>query len=245
MDGSNFSNSTPVETSTIDSKPQIAQLKQNWILWSKVIFLSFCLLLLNQWIEQLLNIEMQKAMKKESSQLLILGTGLFLNGFLFIWIETIGFLILLQPFNPQTENIMMPTKIADFTREWLRSVGNASLWMFVFIIPGIMRWVDYTLLPFVCFFDSQYQSGQVDALDRCRSLAKGMRLKLWLLWLGLGVALPLITTSLFSEYGSLLETPISALLLIAFNACIQTFVLNLLWRLFHNKTLVAPLGSIN
>ncbi len=200
--------------------------------WLTIIGSSIGMLLINQLIEQALNKQMQIAMQNESSAFAFTAAALFCNGVSIIWLQSIILMALLQPKHPETSSVPFAVKMSDFSREWLRSIGEASLWMFVFVIPGLIRWVDYTLLPFVCFFDPAYQKGEEDALVRCRALAQGNRGKLWSLWIGLGLILPLILTSLFGDYESFTEYPAMATLLVIFDALVQVLAFWILWRIY-------------
>lgn len=207
--------------------------------WLTIIGTSIGMLLINQMIEQALNKQMQIAMQMESSAFAITAAALFFNGVSIIWLQSIVLMALLQPKHPETSSVPFATKMGDFSREWLRSVGEASLWMFAFVIPGLIRWVDYTLLPFVCFFDPPYQKGEVDALERCRSLARGHRGKLWSLWIGLGLILPLILTSLFGDYESFTDYPAMATLLVTIDALVQVLAFWIIWRIFLKARLLS------
>lgn len=200
--------------------------------WWNLIISSSGLLLMNQFIEQVLNQQMMVSMKSESSGFIMTATMLFCNGISIIWLQSLVLMMILQKQHPETSSVPLVTKVGDFTREWLRSMGDASLWMFALIIPGLMRLVDYSLLPFVCFFNPAYQRGELDALDTCRQLARGHRAQLWGLWIGFGVVIPLIITSVFGDFESLLDFPLYGALLVFLDALVQVISFWLLWRIY-------------
>jgi hypothetical protein len=201
-------------------------------LWVKLIASLAGLLFISQLIEQALNQQMKQAMQSESSGFVITAFALFINGVSIIWLQTIVVMFLFQDQHPETKSFSVATKIQDFTKEWLRAMGVTSLWMFALVIPGLIRWIDYTLLPFVCFFDTAYQEGAVDALDRCRTLARGIRGRLWCLMIGFSIVIPLIITGVFGDFESLFEHPIAATLLVIFDAVVQALAFWLVWRLY-------------
>lgn len=201
-------------------------------LWYLFILGGFFINLINQLIEQSLNANLAQAMDSESSVFLITALLLFSNSLFMIWILPLFFATLIQSQHPENQTIPLLQKINDFSKEWLRSLGVASLWFFVFIVPGIIKWIDFNLLPFVCFFDSEYQQGRVDALKRCQSLAKNFRFKLLGLLVLFGVLTPLLITSLFSDYESLESHPIAGSLLLLFESILQALSFWLLWRLY-------------
>lgn len=200
--------------------------------WLQIFFVTFLFLLLHQVVEQGLTQQMERAMQKESSLFVITAGGLLLNSLGLLWLHLVVLMGLLLPQQQATQNIALRTKIGDFTREWLRSLGDASLWSFAFILPGLMRWIDYSLLPFVCFFDPLYQSGSVDALHHCRALAHGHRLRLWGLWLGFGVVLPLIISSLLGPFRSFFATPVQAVGLVFIEGLTSVLSFWMLWRIY-------------
>ena len=43
----------------------------------------------------------------------------------------------------------------------------------LFVIPGLIFWVQLTFVPYVVMFDPEFKSGTVDALERSKLLVKG------------------------------------------------------------------------
>lgn len=197
-----------------------------------MLSLGFIILFAHEFADQKLNSLLLNVMQKESSSFAFVAFGVFANSLLIIWILPLFFISFLQKFHPETEMISFTTKMMDYTREWLKGMGQASLWMFVLVIPGIIRWVEYSMLPFICFFDQSYQNGDTEALSKCRDIIRGNRLKLWFIWLLLGIVFPLILTSFFSEFESLSEHPILGSLLVLSNTVFQTLGFWLLWKLY-------------
>lgn len=197
-----------------------------------MIGLGFIILLVHQYADQTLNAILMDVMQKESSNFAIIVAGVFLNGLLIVWILPLFFISFMQTLHPETTSISFLSKTQDYTREWLRGMGEASLWMFVLVIPGLLRWIEYTLLPFICFFDPAYQKGEIDALKHCRKILRGHRLKLWSLWLGFGVILPLLLTIIFSDYESLREHPLAGSTLVLMETIVQALAFWLFWRLY-------------
>lgn len=200
--------------------------------WAMMIGIGFLILLIHQFADQTLNTVLMDLMQKESTSFALIVTAVFLNGLLIVWILPLFFISFMQTLQPETSSISFLSKTQDYTREWLRGMGEASLWMFVLVIPGLLRWVEYSLLPFICFFNSDYQKGEVDALKYCRKILRGHRLKLWLLWLGFGVIIPLLLTSIFNDYESLRDHPLAGSALVFAEALIQTLAFWLFWKLY-------------
>lgn len=56
--------------------------------------------------------------------------------------------------------------------ETLRAWGKTFLWMFLLIIPGLIKFFLYLPVPFVVFFSQSYQRGEIDALKLAQKIAK-------------------------------------------------------------------------
>ena len=94
--------------------------------------------------------------------------------------------------------------------ETLRSWGKAFLWTFVFIIPGIKKFINYTLTPYVVFFSKRYKAGEVDALAYSTQITKKYwkAVNLWITFYF--VVVPLIFYVLFEDYRLFSAYPIAA-----------------------------------
>jgi hypothetical protein len=56
---------------------------------------------------------------------------------------------------------------------YARALLKTVLGFILFLIPGIILWVQFTFVPYVVLFDSQFKAGKVDALERSKALVKG------------------------------------------------------------------------
>ncbi len=63
-------------------------------------------------------------------------------------------------------------------KEQLRAWGSVANWTFVFILPGLWRFIQYSFVPFIVCFDNEYQLGKIDALEQSRKISRGMGLQL-------------------------------------------------------------------
>jgi hypothetical protein len=219
-------------TDSTTSQTTIPQLSKGQ--WVRLFAASLGMLLLNQLIEQALNLQMTESMRGETSAFVVTAMALFFNGVSIIWLQSVVLMVMVQAHHPETSSVPLGVKIGDFTREWLRSMGEVSLWMFAFVVPGLIRLIDYSLLPFICFFDSAYQKGEIDALETCRSLARGRRLKLWALWISLGLVLPILMSAFLGDYESLFEHPLSGTLIVAIEAAFQVLSFCIIWRIYSD-----------
>ncbi len=116
--------------------------------------------------------------------------------------------------------------------ETLRAWGKTFLWCFVFIIPGLFKYIYYLLSPFVVFFSKKYEDGQVDALELSEKIAKKFfwRLNIWVTLFYF--LLPITLSATIDEFKVFQFHPISATVCVLFES-ILIFVFHfLILRLF-------------
>lgn len=118
--------------------------------------------------------------------------------------------------------------------ENLRAWGKIFLWSFVFILPGIVKYIDYFLTPFVVLFSRRYKSGEVDALEYSTKISKHFwwRIQLWLAVFY--VIVPILFYALFDEYRIFATHPISATALVFLAAVVQLLFHFVILKLFIN-----------
>lgn len=124
-------------------------------------------------------------------------------------------------------------------REQLRVLGQIMLWGLLFIIPGVVRFFELSLVPWVVCFDPEYNQGQKDALKESRHIFY----RIWFLMIPLlvvfWVLVPLLMTGLDS-YRSYFETPLTALglsLVDVFAFIVFQWLLSKIWRKAHGPEL--------
>lgn len=116
--------------------------------------------------------------------------------------------------------------------ETLRAWGKTFLWTFVFIIPGIVKYINYILTPFVVMFSRKYKNGEVDALKYSTLISKHFWWSIKL-WLGVFyVIVPIIFYALFDDYRVFSTHPIAASALVFLNAVIQILFHFVILKLF-------------
>lgn len=95
--------------------------------------------------------------------------------------------------------------------ETLRAWGKILLWSLLLIIPGLIRYITYVMVPFVVVQSDAYERGQQDALETSTRVFK----RKWLSILGLillfHLMIPLLLTVFFDEYRLLNQTPLASL----------------------------------
>ena len=62
--------------------------------------------------------------------------------------------------------------------ESLRVLTYVLLWSFLFILPGVYKQIRWTFVPFIVYFDPNYEKGDVDPLEESAKLSVGL---MWVL----------------------------------------------------------------
>lgn len=118
--------------------------------------------------------------------------------------------------------------------ETLRSWGKVFLWTLVFVIPGLIKAINYLFVSFVVAFSQGYERGEVDALNKSSEIAKHVWWKLLFYFAVFFVLLPLLITGAFDEYTSLQAHPITGLIFVAIDSALYLlysyFILNLFFK---------------
>ncbi len=116
--------------------------------------------------------------------------------------------------------------------ETLRAWGKTFLWSFVFLLPGVIKYVHYILTPFVVMFSRKYKNGEVDALEYSTVISKHFRgmLNLWLAVFF--VVVPIFMYAIFDEYRVFSTHPVAATILVFVEAVILLLFHYLILKLF-------------
>jgi hypothetical protein len=199
------------------------------------LFLIFFVVLFTNISEQLLNEKLQVEMRSETSTFFALVLTVILLSLGSVFIQEAVFLAYIEKLQPQNK-YSMSSRLIDLIRETLKAIGSASLWMYVFIVPGLMRWVQYSLLPFVVFLNPEYQSGEREALSLSRQLIKTKAFRFYGVWLFFNLLIPLLLSFFTADWESFRQTPISATILSFAEGLIFWFWMLILWHIFEKRS---------
>jgi hypothetical protein len=142
----------------------------------------------------------------------------------------------IEPGDQQVENgfQFLQKNLKPNLIEEMRAWGNAMLWSFLFLIPGLIRFLRYLLLPFVVSFDPQYKSGHRDALRRARELSRGHLLQLFVLFCFFALIVP-IGMSALDEWKLVWNTPLPALGICLIEMLINICFILCLWKVYQRS----------
>lgn len=119
--------------------------------------------------------------------------------------------------------------------EILRSWGKTLLWSLFFILPGIWRYIELTMIPFVVTLSKKYEQGEEDALVTSTQLVRAKLWKVLLIFVVFHLLFPSVLTVLFDEYRLVWQTPVSALVLTWIDVYLFIFSTQLLLGLFESQ----------
>ncbi len=97
-------------------------------------------------------------------------------------------------------------------KEQLRAAGKMIFWGMLFILPGLWKFFEFMMIPFIVCLEPRYQRGEVDAL----SISRQVFYRIWgrmIFAVVLFLLTSLILTSV-DEFRSFAEHPLSAVALV-------------------------------
>ncbi len=115
-----------------------------------------------------------------------------------------------------------PQSLIELMRAW----GKSMTWSFLFIIPGLVRFIQYLFVPMIVCMDPAYAQGQREALQYSRQLSKGQFAKLAGFFILTTMLVPALLT-IFDEWKIFSAHPLSALMI-----CVLEMLLNLCFSLW-------------
>jgi hypothetical protein len=124
-------------------------------------------------------------------------------------------------------------QLSQLFREELRATGSVLSYSLLLIIPGVLRYLQLALVPFVVFFD--YSIGKTDALEKSKMIFKTHWKKITGLLVVFGAMIPLLMSAL-DGFKDLLMTPVPALLICGLEVllfCTLQWFLFSIWEIAH------------
>ena len=125
--------------------------------------------------------------------------------------------------------------IEPMSIEILRSWGKTLLWSLLLLLPGLWKYTEYTLIPFVVALSPKYQRGEEDALLASARLVKSNLLKICAILTFFHLIFPSLLTVFFDDYRLIWDTPIAAVLLTLVDVFLFIFSTQLLLMVFESE----------
>lgn len=192
----------------------------------------FALTVLGTSLDQLITVKMEGMLLNPagaSNWVWILGAFSLILNLLYPLLGLLLVLSQLQPADEENGLFFLKRNVRLNLIEEMRAWGNSMLWSVLFLVPGLLRFLRYLLLPFVVCFDPVYRQGEADALKRTRDLSRGQLLPLALVFVFFALIVPVGMSSL-DEWKLVWNTPAQAL-----GICLIEMLINICFILALGK----------
>lgn len=195
--------------------------------FTPLFLLIFSAAFLSTFIEQVVAKEVEQLIRSKDglSSMLWVYVGLSLISSILFPVFTgmlVSFNILRDSFKtPNSTNSFLDFFIEHVEQnliESFRAWGKGFLWCFVFILPGIWKFISFVLTPYVVMFSERYRRGEVDALEYSALICKKYfkRVNWWLTVFYL--ILPITLYVVAEPYRLFNRTPFAASILVFIRA---------------------------
>lgn len=178
--------------------------------------LLFAAMLVSTQIDQFISGQIENAIRNPDG----LSSSVYFFGSLSLLVNLIFpvVLILIALFGFQEKPLSsflsyLKLHLSQLLIETLRSWGRILQWTLLLIIPGVVKYIQLMLVPFITTLSPQYAAGQVDALSESTKLVNSRFAKFFGFMVLFQIFIPLILTSIFDEYRILWQSPLPCLLL--------------------------------
>lgn len=205
----------------------------------------FVLTLIYTSVDQLLTINIDAALKDPSGALGFVWIYGFFSLIFGIIFPILGILVVVygaKTPNPSENDLVefIQKNFNQMSIEILRSWGKTLLWSLLLILPGIWKYIEYTMIPFVVTLSPAYQRGEQDALKASTQIVRHHVLKVCAILLVFHLLLPSFLTVFFDDYRLIWQTPLPALLLGFVDVYLFIFSTQLLINLFESEIQEKP-----
>ncbi|AHZ84295.1 hypothetical protein Bb109J_c1603 [Bdellovibrio bacteriovorus] len=213
---------------------------ENLKVFKKVFLPLFALVVLSSNIDQYLNLKMETALRDPlgvQTQVVYYGFLSILSSILFPVLLASIALFALNSLDSTTKTLQdfWDRHLNQMYIETLRAWGKTLQWTLLLIIPGIWKYVELSMVPFVVTSSQQYDEGKVDALKGSAQIVR----RRWFVVLSILVLfhlfIPGILTTIFDAYRLIWKTPLQSLLLSALDTYLLLVSTHILFNIFRSE----------
>jgi hypothetical protein len=119
--------------------------------------------------------------------------------------------------------------------ETLRSWGKTLLWSLLFILPGVWKYIEYSLVPFVVTGSNDYETGKIDALKKSKQIVRKRVFAILGVLIFFHLMIPMFVSTMFDAYRIVWQTPAQSLLLNLLDTYLFIISTQLLFRIFRSE----------
>lgn len=188
--------------------------------------LLLILTLLTTLIEQYLTSVIHEQLMSREGVGLGLWISIFISFLISLFYPVLATLLVLASFHSTSIFLTVRKNLEQLLIENMRAIGQAFTWSLLFILPGIIRFIQLSFVNLIVLLDHKYQAGEIDALKRSVQLVNSRFFRVFGLFLLMAVVVPLFMSA-FDEYSVLTQTPVSGFLLVVLEVLLF-ILLNLL-----------------
>ncbi len=208
--------------------------------FKKVFIPLFLLVVVSTSIDQYLNLYIENALQDPmgaQQQVYFFGFLSLISAVVFptLLVTTALYALNLQIGWTQSLGPFLKKNLNQVYIENLRAWGKTLLWALLFILPGIWKYIQYTMVPLVVTSSQKYDSGAEDALAASSKIVRHNWFKILLILFTFQIFVPLVLASVFSSYRLIWKTPAQSLALSALDTYLLLFSTHLLFIIFRNE----------
>lgn len=212
---------------------------ENLRIFRKAALPLFILVVLSNTIDQYLNLNIEQALQSPTG----LNNQAYFYGLLSILSSVVCPVVLmtisLSALRQNQTQLDLQSFITKYSEqifiETLRAWGKSLLWALCFIIPGIWKFVEYSLVPIVVTSSEEYEQGKVDALKLSSHLFRKYWLRIIFIVVIFHLFIPLVLATFFDVYRLIWKTPLASLFLSLLDTYILLISTQLLFDVFKNE----------
>lgn len=213
---------------------------ENLKVFKKVFLPLFALVVLWSNIDQYLNLKMETALRDPmgvQSQVIYFGFLSILSSILFPVLLLSIALYALNNLDSLEKSLhdFWGRHLNHMYIETLRAWGKTLLWSLLFVLPGIWKYLEYSLVPFVVTSSQRYDEGRLDALKGSASVVRRHWFKILFLLVFFHLFIPGLITTLFDAYRLIWKTPVQSLVLNALDTYLLLVSTHILFNIFRSE----------
>ncbi len=213
---------------------------ENLKIFKKVFLPLFALVVLSSNIDQYLNLKMELALRDPSgvqSQVISFGFLSILSSILFPVLLLSITLFALNGIHASGNSlrIFWAQHLNQLYIETLRAWGKTLLWSLVLVLPGLWKYLEYSMVPFVVTSSSRYGEGRLDALKGSAAVVRRHWFKVPFILVIFHLFIPGMITAFFDAYRLVWKTPVQSLLLNALDTYLLLISTHILFNIFRSE----------
>lgn len=213
---------------------------ENLRVFKKIFWPLFFLVIISSNIDQFLTLQIEQALQDpEGTQkrIYLIGFISLLCSILFPIILTTTALYALDSLNALNQSLKAFYKrhLQQLLIEMLRAWGKVLLWSLVFILPGVWKYIQFSLVPFAVTSSRRYDEGNIDALTLSKHIVTKNLGKILGILILFHIFIPLILAGLFNAYRPIWKVPLGSLILSALDTYLLLISTHLLYKIFKSE----------